>query len=130
MGQGGGGDHIGRSRPDGGGDRHRPAAFVGFGKGNGGMGHGLLIMPAPCRQGVLDAVQRLAQTGHIAVTKDRPDAFDKPLALFGHLDGQPFHHGLRGGEFNGGHAFSPCAARAASQMPHRRAYLVAMSCTA
>ena len=130
MGQRGGGDHIGRARADGGGDRHRPAAFVGFGIGDGGMCHGLFVMAAPCGHYILDAMQRLAQTGHIAVTKDRPDAFDKPLALFGHLDGQPFHHGLRGSEPDCGHAVSPFAARAASQMPQRRAYLLAMSATA
>ena len=106
----------------------RPAAPLGLGVGDGGMGHGLLVLAAPGRQRVADAVQRLADAGDVAVAEDRPDALDEALALLGHLHAQPAHHRLRRGQPDrSAHRFPPlcpsahatasrAAARALSQM--------------
>ena len=122
------GDHVRRARPDGRGDGHRPLAPLRLGIGDRGMGHGLLVLAAPGRQGVADAVQRLADACDVAVAEDRPNAFDEPFALLGHLDREPPHHGLRGRETDRlAHAASSVAPlRASSQMRQSRAKLCAI----
>ena len=65
-------------------------------------------------------MERLAETGDIAMPEDRPAAGDERLAVLGHLPGEPADEGLGGGESDGLHAaFSPVF-RAASQMRQRR----------
>ena len=59
----------------------RPAPAPGLGVGDRGVGHRLLVLAAPGRQRVADAVQRLADAGDVAVAEDRPDALDEALAL-------------------------------------------------
>ncbi len=119
MRHGGGGDHVGRPRPDRGGDGHRLPPMLRLGIGDGGMGHGLFVLAAPGGQGVLVGVQRLTQAGDVAVAEDRPDAFDEAAAILGLLHGQPADHGLRGGKADRGHFFPP--SRAWSQRAARRA---------
>ena len=71
------------------------AAPALLGVGDRGMRHRLLVLAAPGRQRVADAVQRLADAGDVAVAEDRPDALDEALAVLGHLHAQPAHHRLR-----------------------------------
>ena len=89
--------HIGGTGADGGGDRHRPFARGLLGIGNRGMGHGLLIVAAIGAKFFARAMQRLAQTGHIAMAKDRPDPGEEGFALLVQLCGDIFHHRLRCG---------------------------------
>ena len=86
------------------------------------MGHALLVLAAPGRQGVADAVERLADACDVAVAEDRPNAFDEPFALLGHLDREPLDHGLRGREADRlAHvAFFLARLRASSQMRQSR----------
>ena len=98
MGDRGGGDHVRGARPDAGRHGLRAPAPMPLGKGDGGMGHGLLVLPAPCRQGVARLLQRLPQPRHVAMPEDRPDPVDEPLPLLGHLHRQPAHHRLRRGQ--------------------------------
>jgi hypothetical protein len=74
------------------------------------MGHGLLIMAAPCGQNIAVGIERLTKACHIAVTKDCPDTFDETRAIFGHLHRKPAHHRLGGGQADCGHFASPLAA--------------------
>ena len=53
----------------------------GLGEGDGGMGHGLLVVGAIGRQRLARRVQRLAEAGDVAVAEDGPDAGE-----VGHLD--------------------------------------------
>ena len=76
----------------------RPAAALRLGVGDRRVRHRLLVLAAPGRQRVADAVQRLADAGDVAVAEDRPDALDEALAVLGHLHAQPAHHRLRGGQ--------------------------------
>ena len=89
------GDHVGRARADRGGDRMGAAPALGLGVGDRRMRHRLLVLAAPGRERVADAVQRLADAGDVAVAEDRPDALDEALAVLGHLHAQPAHHRLR-----------------------------------
>ena len=124
-----GGDQVGRARADRGGDGMGAAAAPGLGVGDGGMGHGLLVLAAPGGERLADAVQRLADAGDVAVAEDRPDALDEAPAVLGRLHAQPAHHRLRRGQPDRCHRFphvlhataSRAAARAASQRPHSRA---------
>ena len=129
-----GGDHVGRARADRGGDRVGAAAALRLGVGDRGVGHRLLVLAAPGRQRVADAVQRLADAGDVAVAEDRPDALDEALTVLGHLHAQPAHHRLRGGQPDcSAHRFpslgvlrahataSRAAARALSQIAQSRA---------
>ena len=124
-----GGDHVGGARPDRGGDGVRAAAALGLGVGDGGVGHRLLVLAAPGRERVADAVQRLADAGDVAVAEDRPDALDEALVVLGHLDRQPAHHRLRRGQADRCHRFphvlhataSRAVARALSQTAQSRA---------
>ena len=74
MGDGGGGDHVGRAGADGGGAGHEAAAAHRLGIGGGGVRHGLLVMGAVGRQRIADLVERLAHAGDIAMAEDREDA--------------------------------------------------------
>ncbi len=118
---------IERTRPDRGCNRHGLAALARLGIGNGRMGHGLFIMPPPGRQTVAVSMKRLADPRDVAVAEDRPHPLDEALAVVRHLDGEPAHHGLRGGQPDGCHCASP---RAASQTAQRRRKFPAISCTA
>ena len=120
VGKGGGCDHVQGTGADRCRHRHRPAALCGLGIGNGRMCHGLFVMPAPSRQHILDAMQRLADAGHIAMAEDRPDAFDEASAVFGFLHRQPAHHRLRCGKPDRCHAVIPFCPRAPSQIVHSR----------
>ena len=123
MGQRGGGDHVGRPRPYAGGHRLRPPAPVALGKGDRGMRHGLFVLPAPSRQRVADAVQRLPQPRHVAVPEDRPDPVDETVTVIGPLHRQPADHRLCGRQADRRvhvlprHGFAP-SARARSQTAH------------
>ncbi|MNS28661.1 hypothetical protein D3C72_606450 [compost metagenome] len=106
MGQGGGGDHVGRAGTDGGGADHRPLATHLLGVGDSGVGHPLFVVGAPGRQDVAVRLQGLAQTGDIAVAEDGPAAGE--IGDFGAIDddvlrGQPANGGLGGGQANRGH---------------------------
>ena len=118
MGDRGRGDHVQRTRADRRGRGHEAAAEARLGEADRGMRHRLLVMSAEGRQAVPDAMQRLAETGDVAVAEDRPDAFDEAAAILGPLQRQPAHHGLRGGEADRGHLASP--SRALSQRAQRR----------
>ena len=75
------------------------------------MGHALLVMAAPGRQGVARPVQRLAQPRHVAVAEDRPDPGDEGHARLGLLDSQIPHQRLGGGQPDGVHSAPPFPAR-------------------
>src|SRR5262249_54196218 len=83
-------------------------------------------------QCVTNAVQRFADSSDVAVSEDRPDALDETLTVLGHLNAEPLHHGLCGGQPDLlVHATSSRApARSLSQIRQSRAYLAAMISTA
>ena len=63
--------HVERARPDRGRRDHDLAPALRLGVAHGRQRHGLLVLPAPGRQPVLDRLQRLRETGHVAVAEDR-----------------------------------------------------------
>ena len=61
VGDGGGGHHVRRARPDRRGRDHDPPAAHRLGVGHGGQRHRLLVLAAPRRQPVLDRLERLGR---------------------------------------------------------------------
>ena len=70
MGECGGRQQVGGARPRAGGAEHEAAAQVLLGIGRGGKAHALLVLAAVQRQFLADRIQRLAQTGHVAMAED------------------------------------------------------------
>ena len=68
----GGCDEIGAARPDRRSHRHHAAAEVGLGVGDGGERHALFVVRTEGWESLLDRMQRLTQTGHIAMPENRP----------------------------------------------------------
>ncbi len=97
MREGRGGHHIGRTRPDRCRDRHGTLAVRCLGVCNGGMGHALLVMTAPGREIIPDAMQCLAHSGNIAMTENRPASAKKRHTVLVLLFAQIPHHRLGGG---------------------------------
>ncbi len=111
--------HVGRARPDRGRDSHCVATLPGLGIGNRRMGHRLLVLAPVGGQNVLVGMQRLTQTGNVAMSEDRPDAFDETGTILGLLDREPADKGLGGGQADRGHCVAP--SRTLSQSWPRRA---------
>ena len=66
-GGGGGGDHVGSTGTNGTGDRDDLLSLALPGKGHGGMGHALLILPLPDLHSVGLLAQSLPKAHHVAV---------------------------------------------------------------
>ena len=96
--------HVECAGADGRGAGHEAAAEACLGKGDRRICHALLVLGAVGRQRVLDAMQRLADTGDIAMAENGEDtAEDRGLLTVnhGHLLGQKPRDGLRHGQANG-----------------------------
>ena len=90
--------HVERAGADGGGGDHDLPPAPGLGEADGGQRHGLLVLPAPGRQPVLDRFQRLREAGDVAVAEDREHAGEERNALAvqdGVLTAQIADQGLR-----------------------------------
>ena len=72
-----GSDQVGRTRADRRGAGHHPPPEMRLGVGNGGVRHCLLVVRTVRRQHSALAVQRLADSRHIAVAEDRPHAAEQ-----------------------------------------------------
>ena len=93
----GGGHHVERAGADRAGRDHDLAAPLGFGVGDAGQRHRLLVLAAPGRQPVLDRLERLAEAGDVAMAEDREHAAEqRRLLAFEHgaLGAQPLHQRL------------------------------------
>ena len=93
--------HVGRAWPDRGRGDHDPLATHRLGVGHGRERHRLLVLPAPCRQLVLDGLERLGQGRHVAVPEDAEHAGeDGDVVPVDHrpLSQQPAHDRLCGGQ--------------------------------
>ena len=75
----GGGDHVGRARPDRGRAGHHAPAARGLGEGDRRMRHRLLVVGAIGRQRLARGVERFAEPGDIAVAEDGEHALEEPL---------------------------------------------------
>jgi hypothetical protein len=58
---------------------HHTAATARLGKGDRSQRHCLLVMSSQCRQALPLRVQRLAQSGNIAMTEDRENAREQKI---------------------------------------------------
>ncbi len=90
--------HVGRTGADRTRHRHHAAAKTRLGKGNGGMGHCLLVMGAVGRQFFPDLIQRLAEPRDIAMAENGPDAGENRHLLavdYRHLLGEEARQCLR-----------------------------------
>ena len=108
VGDGRGGHHVRRARPDRRRRDHDPPAAHGLGVGDGGEGHRLLVVAAVGRQLVLDRLERLAKRRHVAMAEDREDAREDRHVLAVDprpLREQPLHDGLGGGQPDRLHGF-------------------------
>ncbi len=65
-----GGDHVGAAWADRGAGNHDPASPHRLAVGNGGQGHGLLVLAPVGGKLFLHRLESLGQTGHIAMTED------------------------------------------------------------
>ena len=102
----------------------RATASLRLGVGDRGMGHSLLVLTAPGRQRFANPMQGLADPGDVAVAEDRPNTVDEAIAILGHLNGKPAHHGLSRGKFDGRrHATASRAFARAGQRDQALLYL-------
>ena len=76
---GGRGHHVGGPRPDRRGRDHDLPAAARPGEAERGEGHGLLVLAAPGRKLVLHRLERLGETGHVAVPEDPEHARKEPF---------------------------------------------------
>ena len=97
MGDAGRGHHVERAGPDRcRGDHDLPAA-PGLGEADCGQRHGLLVLPAPRWQHVLNRLEGLSEAGDVAVAEDREHPWKEPDPLAiddGELIAQIADHGL------------------------------------
>ena len=108
-----GGHHVGGTRPDRGGGEHEAPPPHRLGIGDRGERHALLVLPAPGREHAPGGLQRLAQTGHVAVPEDREPAGNQRHFLsvdLGELRRQIAHQRLRHGQPHGLHCSLPSGA--------------------
>ena len=109
-------DQVGGPRTDGGGDSHDALAKVRFAERNGGMRHALFVVRPVGGQLGPAGPQRLAQTRHIAVTKNRKNT--RAIRLHGAIGQFDAQHrqvsdqGLGQCESGGAHGFRPFRWRA------------------
>ncbi len=102
--------HVGGAGADGRGRHHDLPPPPCLGKADRRQPHGLLVLPAPCREHVLHLFQRLREAGDVAMPEDREDAGKQRhfLAVHdGELVDEIAHQRLRHGEADCGHAYPP-----------------------
>ena len=86
MGQRRAGQKVRRARTGARGAEHEPLTQPLFGIARSGEAHALFVLPAIERQLVAHVVQRLAQTGHVAMAKDAETATAQAHFLAVNLD--------------------------------------------